>query len=845
MPSADRFARLPDPGQATTLDEFTDGLRRLKAWAGNPSYETITGRVNAGRPAARAVGKTTVVDCFRSGRRRLDVELVVAVVEALHSDLGYVTQWRHALRVISGESRAAAQVRVQDALPDDLGGFTGRTAEADRLVAAVRDGSAVLLAGMAGVGKTRLAVHVAHRLGAFDHVLFVNLRGFHPDEAQPPADPSAVLDGFLRLLGVPGQQLPHDLGARSAAYRRKLSGTRTLVVLDDAASEEQIRPLLPSAEGCVALVTSRRRFPGLTTVDVGVFSEAEALAFLARDVPGVPTGTDPRAAERIAARCGHLPLALALVAGHMRAKPGWTLTDHADWLDERHRSGRLDSGVQFALDVSYRNLPPAGRDLLRLVAQHPGQDFDVYAAAALAATSAPGAAAHLRELAAHHLIQPAGDDRYTLHDLVRAYASGRAADEDRRADRRAALTRMFDLYLASAAAAMNRLDPVEAHRRPSVDAPATPLPDVTDPLRWLAAERANLIAVTAYTAADGWPTHTTRLAAVLFRYLMGGFHTEALAVHGHARDAARASGDAHGHARALAHLAVAEVQLGRHEDAAAHLEQSLQLFRHAGDGVDQARTLNNLGVAETRLGRYERAAGRHHEALSLYEQAGDRTGQARALVNLGNLSSRTGDDAGAAGQYSAALALYKATGDELGACGALSNLGEVEVRLGRHADAVAHVGEALSISRRLGNRSLEAWALDSLGTAHRGGGDLAEATACHRAALDIFEQTADVDGQAWAHNGLGEDHQATGDLPAAVAAHTAAHAAAVAAADRQQHARALTGLGDCLWVLGDHDTARRHFYEARALWIVLRSPEADRITALLEAETNLSGRSSL
>ncbi|MEU8820436.1 tetratricopeptide repeat protein [Actinoplanes sp. NPDC048796] len=839
---ADRFATLPDPGQATTLDEFAAALRLLKAWAGNPSYETITGRVNAGRPAARTVGKTTVVDCFRPGRRRLDDELVVAVVEALHGDAGYVTQWRHALRVISGESRAAAQVRVQDTLPDDLPGFTGRAAEADRLAAAVRDGSAVMISGMAGVGKTRLAVHAAHRLGAFDHVLFVNLRGFHPDQAQPPADPSAVLDAFLRLLGVPGQQLPHDLGARAAAYRKKVWGTRTLVVLDDAASEEQVRPLLPEAEGCVALVTSRRSFPGLATVDVGVFTPGEALAFLARDVPGVPAGTDPRAADRIAARCGHLPLALALVAGHMRAKPGWTLTDHADWLDERHRAGRLDSGVQFALDVSYRNLPADTRDLLRLVAQHPGQDFDVSAAAALAGCSVPDAAARLGELAAHHLVQQSTGGRFTLHDLIRSYAVGRAADEDRRADRRAALTRLFDLYLAAAAATMNRLDPVEAHRRPAIDAPATPLPEVTDPLRWLAAERANLIAVTAYTATEGWPSHTTRLAAVLFRYLMGGYHAEALVVHGHARDAARTSGDAHGHARALAHLAVAEVQLGRHEEAAAHLEQSLQLFRHAGDGVDQARTLNNLGVAETRLGRYERAAGRHREALSLYEQAGDRTGQARALVNVANLESRTGDPAVAAGQYSAALALYKATGDELGACGALSNLGEVETLLNRHDDAVAHVGEALSIARRLGNRSLEAWALDSLGTAHRSRGDVEKATASHRAALQIFTETSDVDGQAWAHNGLGEDAHQAGDHPEAIAAHTRAHEAAVTAADRQQQARALTGLADCLWATDNRDEARKHYYEARALWIVLRSPEANRITARLDTETNLSGR---
>ena len=403
MQPVDTFAVLPDPGQAATLDGLVERLRMLKVWAGDPSYEWIKDRVNAtwtaaGRPAGELAGKTTIVDCFRPGRQRLNTDLVVAVVQVLHPDVGYVTQWRQALQVVGGHTRAAAQVRVQDTLPPDPAGFTGRSAQLDRLRLAVQPGVAnggtiviSAIAGMAGVGKTQLVVHAAHLLvreQPFDRVLFVNLRGFHPDSAQPPADPGAVLDGFLRLLGVPGQRVPHDLPARTATYRDRLAGTRTLVVLDNAADAEQIRPLLPETPGCPVLVTSRRSLtalPSATHLTVDVFTSDEALAFLAQAAPQVPIGRDPEAAARIARRCGYLPLALAMVAGRMRAQPDWTLTDHADRLDERHRDRRLDSGVELALDVSYQHLPTDRQRLLRFAALHPGGVGLVHRAARMGA----------------------------------------------------------------------------------------------------------------------------------------------------------------------------------------------------------------------------------------------------------------------------------------------------------------------------------------------------------------------------------------------------------------------------------------------------------------------------
>jgi tetratricopeptide (TPR) repeat protein len=843
-----QFVALPDPARAAGLDDLAEMLRGLKAWAGNPSYEAITGRVNAQRAAADQVGKTTVVDCFRSGRRRLDAELVVTVVEALHPDRGYVTQWRQALRVISGEAQAASQVRVQDHLPQDLPMFTGRQAELDRLrTMAARsriDGGAVVisaLAGMAGVGKTQLAVHVGHQLAAeqpFDRVLFVNLRGFHPDPSQPPADPGAVLDGFLRLLGVPGQHVPHQLAARTEAFRERLAGLRSLVVLDNAADERQVAPLLPGVPGCVTLVTSRRNLGEVGPADrfaVDVFTSDEALQYLATAVPRIPAGSDPEAAARIARRCGHLPLALALVAGHMRAKPGWTLTDHADWLDERHSDRRLDSGVELALEVSYRNLPVEERALLRLLAQHPGQDFDDRAAAALAGLDLPAAEARMAELAADHLVQVAAPGRYALHDLVRAYAAGRSADEDRRADRQAAVTRLLDHYLSTAAAAMNRFDPVDAARRPEVPEPAVPLPDLSDPLSWLEAERPNLIAVVTFATVDGRAEYATKMSSVLYRYLLGRHHHDADVVHGHAARAAQQAGDQIGYARALVNLSSADVFLGRHEAAVRNLEQALPILKRPGQQLDQARALNSLSIVKIRLGRYQEAAGHQQESLELYKEIGDRAGQARSLVNLGNLEARLGRDADAVSHYNEALLLHQENNDRFGAASALINMGGAEVKQGRYASAEEHLNQAIELFREVHNQSGEANALDYLGSLHTGRGDSDRGADYHRRALATFRDLGDRDSQACALNGLGEAASAGGRSELARDEHARALAIATEpdVDDREEQARAHAGLAAAHQTLGETDRAREHYRAAQARWAELGSPRAQEIGRLL------------
>ncbi|SNY25254.1 tetratricopeptide repeat protein [Paractinoplanes atraurantiacus] len=764
-------SELPDPGPARTLDELVGCLRALKLYAGDPSYETITRRVSAqwqaaGRPAGELARRGTVVDCFKTGRRRINGELMLAVVRALHDETGYLAHWRQALRVILAETAAAAQVRVLDRLPDDIATFTGRDAETAALRRlAGRPGPVVcVLAGMAGVGKSQLAIHAGRLLAAdaaFDPILFVNLRGFHPDAGQPPAEPAAVLDGFLRVLGVSGHKIPHGLAARTALFRERLAGRRALVILDNAAGEDQVRPLLADAPGGLTLITSRRRLDGLDPkvhLDVELFSAHEAEQLLARSVPGVELGADDAAYGRVALRCGHLPLALSVVAGQMAARAGWTVTDHADRLDERHRHRRLDGGVELALHVSYRHLSERRRTLLRRMAAHPGPDLDVYAAAALLGTDPGTAAAHLRQLAGDNLAQQPVDGRYVLHDLVRAYAAERAQDEDRPADRRDALTRLFDHYVHGAAAAMDALYPAERHRRPELPPRPSAGPPLNEPraaLHWLDAERATLVAVCLQAARDGWPQHAVWLAGLLYSYLDNGGHpADAFAVHTEAQHAARLLGDGIAEATALTNLGVVCWQLGRHPEAVGHLSRALALFQQFGDARGEARTLGNLGVVHSTTGQCEISATYQWQALDRFVRLGDRVGEANTLTNLGSVHVRLGRPAPAVEQNGRALRIFRELEHRGGEATALNNLGDAHTLLGTFADAVGHYEQALTIFQDLGERYGRTCVLNGLGQALAGLGRRSDAVARHEEALALATEIDKPEEQARARAAL-------------------------------------------------------------------------------------------
>jgi hypothetical protein len=376
-------------------------------------------------------------------------------------------------------------------LPSDVPAFTGRAAElADigRRLTGAADGeegttaTIFTVSGTAGVGKTALAVHWAHQAARQfpDGQLFVNLRGYDPGQPMTAAD---ALAGFLHALGVPGQDMPLEESDRAAHYRSLLAGRRMLVVLDNAGDVEQVRPLLPGSPRCAVFVTSRDSLAGLVArdgaqrIDLDLLPQKDAVGLL-RTLIGARVDADPEAAAALASRCSRLPLALRVAAELAAARPATSLTDLAgeladqgQRLDVLEADGDPRTAVRAVFSWSYQHLDPAAARMFRLAALHPGPDLDSCAAAALTLSGASQARKLLDQLTRVHLIQPAGPGRYGLHDLLRAYAAEQAA-ADGEEERRAALTRLFDHYLHTAAVAMDTVFPAERHRRPRV-APAT------------------------------------------------------------------------------------------------------------------------------------------------------------------------------------------------------------------------------------------------------------------------------------------------------------------------------------------------------------------------------------
>ncbi len=562
------------------------------------------------------------------------------------------------------------QLVVPRQLPAVVPHFAGRAGELRLLASALGEtarasGTLVISAigGTAGVGKTALAVHWAHAAADRfpDGQLYVNLRGYDPGQPMPAAD---ALAGFLRALGVVGQDIPSEQDERAARFRTLVAGRRMLIVLDNACNVDQVRPLLPGTPGCVTVVTSRDALAGLVArdgarrLDLDLLPLQDAVSLL-RALIGDRVDADPAAAAALAEQCCRLPLALRVAAEMAAARPAVPLAELARELtDQERRLDLLDAGgdahtaVRAVFSWSCRQLHEDAARAFRLAGMQPVHGLDAYAAAALTGSSLQLATQLLDQLARACLIQQTGPGRYDMHDLLRGYACELAAARDSEAERRAALTRLFDYYLHTAAAAMDTLAPAERHWRPRTTPPRTPSPLVMDDgaaRAWLDAERASLVAATSHAAANGWPDHAKRLASTLFRYLdSGGYFPEAGVVHDQARRAARQAGDRSAEASALSNLGVVDLQQGRHRRAASHLQRALSLSREAGDRIGEAGALMNLGVADLRQGRYQQAVSQLERALALSRETGDRTGEAHALINLGVVRGRQGLDQQAA-----------------------------------------------------------------------------------------------------------------------------------------------------------------------------------------------------
>ncbi|MFF3617377.1 tetratricopeptide repeat protein [Streptomyces sp. NPDC002580] len=743
-------------------------------------------------------------------------------------------------------------------LPLEAAGFIGREEELARLdkflAAAGERSTAVVVSavsGTAGVGKTALAVRWAHRARHRfpDGQLYVNLRGYDPER---PMTASDALVRFLTALGVCGQDIPLEPDDRAARYRTEVAGRRILIVLDNASTVEQVRPLLPGTGSCAVLVTSRDSMAGLVArdgahrLDLDLLPPDTARTLLRRLV-GPRAETDPTAVDALATQCARLPLALRIAAELAASRPSTPLTDLvAELVDHQRRLDLLDAdgdprtAVAAVFSWSLRNLPADAVRTFRLLGLHPGPDFDAHATASLTDRGLTDTRRTLDVLARAHLVQRIDAARYGMHDLLRAYATRLTTADDAPQVREQALDRLFDHYLATAAAAMNRLHPAEAHLRPAVPEPTAPVPELSDPddaRAWLNTERACLTAVSAHAAIHGRPTHAIRLSLTLYRYLISGHHNDGLMIHGHARDAARLLGDPASEARALLGIGTAYWQLARHEPARRHIQAALALFRRADDLTGQARALVNLGLVEERLGRFRQAVEFLEEALALYRRVDDRSGEAIALKDLASVEVQLGRYGEAADHLRQALALLRRTGNRYLEAHALNDLGTIEVELGRLGSAARHQEQALVLFLEVGDRYGEAGALHGLGVIHTRLDRYARAAEYHRQALTIYRQNGDRDGEARALNGLGEAAHAAGRPTDALAHHTDALSIAEDIGNPGLQARAHGGLGDAHRASGDTTPAVHRYERALSLYTDLGMPEAEAIRTRLATVT--------
>jgi tetratricopeptide (TPR) repeat protein len=735
-------------------------------------------------------------------------------------------------------------------LPTDHRGFVNRVAERqsmDRLLAEHLAAAQVLvITGTAGVGKTSLALHWAHAVRSHfpDGQLYANLHGYDP---QAPVVPAQVLERFLRALDVPAAAIPTDPEAMASTYRSLVADRRMLIVLDNASSATQVRPLLPGTAGSLVVVTSRHRLSGLSVregarhLTLDVLAEHDAVELLQTVTADHRSGDDPDELAQLARLCARLPLALRIAAERAAGRPRMLLDDLIqDLRDESSLWDALSSEDQEESDAvrsvfawSYRALPVDAARLFRMLGLHPTGEFSVAAAAALAATGPRQVRRLLVWLVATHMVEQTAADRYRFHDLLRAYANDQARSEQEPQESERAVQRALAWYLHAADAAQVCIAPHEPRVAldlldPEVEPAA--FRDEAAAMRWFETESENLAAATRTAAAMDLDRCAWQLAIVMRAYYMTrNPFQDWLAISQLGLDAARRDGDRSAQAELHESLGMAYTQSHRLDRAAEQYHVALALRRELDDPADEALTLNGLALLQLRQHQLLAAHDAFERAHALFEGLGDTYWEPRTAVNLAEVQVALGRLAEAEQLVSAGLETFRGMGDRWAEGNALRILSLVQIQTGRESEALDSAQRAVEFALDLSSAVAEGHWLTQLGHAQRAVGRPADALASYHRAAVLQRRLGDRSREALAWDGTGQAYVELGQAQEATAFHRRAAAVHHELGDRWQHALAVHHLADALQASGASADVQEYRREALALLGDFPDPGAQRL----------------
>jgi tetratricopeptide (TPR) repeat protein len=743
--------------------------------------------------------------------------------------------------------------RIPRQLPGDVRGFVDRTTELDRLDAVLTpEGNqphavaVVVIDGTAGVGKTSLAVHWAHRVrDRFpDGQLYVNLRGYDPGT---PVIPTDALEQFLRALDIRHDEIPTDNEAKAALYRSLVADRRLLIVLDNAATVGQVRPLLPGSASCLALVTSRSRLHGLAVrngarhVSVGTLHESDAIVLMRAVTAGYRDEDEASELQELTRLCARLPLALRIAAERAASRPRMPLTELLQ--DLRDESALWDalstaddeeaSAVRTVFAWSYRALPQGTARLFRLLGLHPGPEFSIHAAAAMAASPVRDIRPVLDALTGAHLVEETRRDRYQFHDLLRLYALDQAHQDESEDDQRAALERVLTWYLHSAKAALThisttrRVDPIELHPLP---AGVTPLScrDYDDAVHWYDTERANLIAATHAAANAGHDHLAWQIPAVLGEvYAARDAVGTWLGAQHAGLQAAQRVGDRYGEAMLLESLAIQYRLSFRLAAASEHYTAALAAYRDVDDPLGQVYALLGLGLLHRRQRRLEHAREQFEQATLIAATIDDPALSAVLLRNLGCVHLDLGQLPEAEVHFRQASGMLHGAKQQVEHSATLRFLGAAQTELGQLSDARMTLSQALDIARDQNNPTAEALALLELSRLELAEGSAEDCLASSQRVATLFRQLSHRGHEALALGITGDAYHQLGRPEDAIAFHRRTVAIHRDLDDSWQLAVALHHFATALDETGEHDEARQAWRDAANLVTALPGPRAD------------------